>query len=75
MPLTATQTKERLENTKINPKNKVKGQRKVTIVLNLIDVEFDPKVLYEALDAKYGTVASDKDSMGGRNNYEFRISA
>ncbi len=74
MPQSATKTKESLENTKRNPKNKVKGSRTVNVVLNFVDVEFDPKVLYEALDAKYGTVATDKDS-SARNNYQFRISA
>ena len=63
-----------MESTKRNPKSKVKGYRTINVVLNLVDVEFDPKVLYEALDAKYGTVATDKDAMA-RGNYQFRISA
>lgn len=74
MALSATKTKESLEDTKKNPKNKVKGKRRVLVALTFEDVEFDPKVLYEAIDAKWGTVASDKDVMG-RNNYEFRITA
>jgi hypothetical protein len=72
VPLTAAKTKEAMESTKRNPKNKVKGRRVVSVVLIFEGVEFDPSGLYNALDTQYGTVATDKDTMG-RNNYEFRI--
>lgn len=62
MPLTAAETKAKFEDTSINPK--VYAQRKVvTLNLTFDGVEFDPKVLYEALDAKYGTVSSEKDTV------------
>lgn len=72
MPQTAAATKSAMENTKINPKEKL--QRKVVHVALVFDgVEFNPSDLYAALDTKYGTVNSLKDT-SDRGTYQFRIS-
>lgn len=71
MPLSAAKTKEQLENTKLNKKSKAKPTV-VTVTLVFDGVEHVPVTLYEALDAKYGTVSSIKDIIAG-NRYEFRI--
>lgn len=73
MPKTAATTKTQLENATENAK--VKAQRKIVHCTLIFDeIEFSPVALYEALDTKYGTVASETDS-ANRGTYIFKISA
>ena len=63
-PLTATQTREQIEDTVRNP---VRNAEPVIVHVDLkfAGTEYDPAVLYDALDAAYGNVGSDKDSLAG----------
>lgn len=69
--LTAAQTKSAFEDTKKNPTSTAKPTV-VECTLVFDGVTFDPKAFYEMLDAKYGTVRSDKDAVA-RRNYKLRI--
>lgn len=73
VPQTAAATKAALEDAKKNPVSQVTTRQTVTLSLTFDGVKFEPKVLYEALDAKYGTVSSQKDSTA-RKQYHWRIS-
>jgi hypothetical protein len=81
-PISAAETKAQMENAVQNPEIKVGGSEAsggsdLTVTVNLHFASgqtFSPKELYEALDAKYGTVAS-MESTVARNNYNFLISA
>lgn len=72
-PLSAEETKEAMEDTSINPKEDVIG-KVVNITLIFDGVEFDPAALYDALDDKYTSVTSVKDTVD-RGNYLFKIGA
>lgn len=71
MPLTAAKTKTAFENTKQDVKTKG-NPTVVTVMLTFDGVEYKPIDLYEALDAKFGTVSSDADTIA-RHAYRLRI--
>lgn len=81
-PISAAQTKTQMEDLVQNPEitvggSEASGGSDLTVTVNLHFASgqtFSPKALYEALDAKYGTVAS-MDSTVARNNYNLLISA
>jgi len=81
-PISAAETKALMENTSLNPDVVVGGSATaggsdLTVTVNLhfeAGQTFKPKELYEALDAKYGTVSAINSTVA-RNNYNFLISA
>lgn len=81
-PITAAETKTQFESAALNPETTVGGTEgstggDLTVCVNLTfapGLTFKPKELYEALDAKYGTVAS-LDSMVSHGTYNLLISA
>jgi len=81
-PISAAETKAQMENTTLNPEVKIGGTEEsgasdlvVSVTLHFAGGQtFKPKELYEALDAKYGTVASLHSTVA-RNTYDFAISA
>lgn len=81
-PISATETKAQMENAALNPEikvggNEAEGGSDLTVFVALhfaAGQTYKPKVLYEALAAKYGTVASMKRTVS-RNDFDFLISA
>lgn len=76
-PISATKTKEHLEDTKRNPETKVGGDVQAGQVVHMTlrftgGLTIKPKEIYEMVDAKFGTVASLRSS-AGRGTYEFQI--
>ena len=74
MPLTAAQTEAQLDDTSRNPTQTAGHPVNVHVDLKFVGVAFDPSDLYDALNAQWGTVASDKDTMQ-RGTYQFTITA
>lgn len=76
-PISATQTAEQMENTVKNPETAVGGDvttgNMVHITLRFTGGQtIKPKEIMEMVDAKYGTVASVKNSVA-RGTYIFNI--
>lgn len=71
MPQTAAETKADFEDVSNNPTTNENNAR-VTITLTFEGVEFKPIDLYEALNAKWGTISNDKDCVS-HNSYHLRI--
>jgi hypothetical protein len=80
-PISAAETKAQMENAALNPETVVGGTEgstagDLTVCINLTFAPgqtFKPKELYEALDAKFGTVAS-LNSTVSHGSYDFLIS-
>lgn len=73
MPLSATQTEARCDDTAVGP-TQTQQRRIVHCTLVFDGVDFDPSTLYDALNASWGTVATEKDEMA-RGCYIFTITA
>ena len=69
----ATATNTDVDDDTLNPTVTNTGRTVVHVTLTFDGVNFDPNALYDALDAGYGTVASDK--VNSHNIYNFVISA
>jgi hypothetical protein len=73
MPLSAANTEARLDDTAVGPTQT--HQRRIVHATLIFDgVDFDPSNLYDALNASWGTVATEKDEMA-RGCYIFHITA
>lgn len=76
MPLSAAATRTALDA--IPAKTVATAGPVVTVTLKFKGVAYDPVAVYDALDAAYGTVATDRDSLGsaqhGSGTLDFTIS-
>ena len=70
----ATATNTEMDDDNVNPASNVANDFIVHCTLKFRGVEFIPNDLYDALDAEWGTVSSDKGTQA-RNCFEFVIEA
>lgn len=71
MPQSAAATRTKLTERSTNPTSNA-DPTIVTVTLKYKGVTYTPEAVYDALDAAYGTVATDKDA-NSRGNLHFTI--
>lgn len=69
---TASSTNTDVDNDTLNPALDAPNRILVTVNLEFVGVTFTPNDLYDALDAQWGTVATNK--VPARNHFDFVIS-
>lgn len=69
---TATATNTDVDDGVLNPDSTAPNRTTVFVTLEFVGVNFVPDNLFDALDAQYGTVATNK--VPARNSYHFVIS-
>ncbi len=66
---TATEANTDIDADDLNPTQTQPNRINVYVTLEFVGVNYDPNALYDALDAQYGTVATNKTNARGTPHF------